>query len=171
MMYTANSRALCSMLSRITNTSHHRSRKVYGCPRAVMTRQTGIMCSFRSKTPESFYLQGSGAMFKRRNPQSRIGEGTPQQVSHEGQNRRIADFGTVVETCSKTAADCPCSGFSVHKANRAGLSARCTRPFFLSAKDTFQRPPATRGTGIFQRHHRTIVSAAFAQSFAPSVQL
>ena len=189
MMYTANSRALCSMLSRITHTSHHRSRKVYGCPRAVMTRQTGIMCSFRSKTPESFYLQGSGAMFKRRKPQSRVwgrhsptsfprgakpagfGEGTPQQVSREGQNRRIADFGTVVETCSKTAADCPCSGFSVHKANRAGLSARCTRPFFLSAKDTFQRPPATRGTGIFQRQHRTIVSAAFAQSFAPSVQL
>ena len=29
-----------------------------------------------------------------------VGEGTPQQVSREGQNRRIADFGTVVETCS-----------------------------------------------------------------------
>ena len=28
------------------------------------------------------------------------GNGTPQQVSREGQNRRIADFGTVVETCS-----------------------------------------------------------------------
>ena len=26
----------------------------------------------------------------------------PQQVSREGQNRRIADFGTVVETCSRT---------------------------------------------------------------------
>ena len=35
-----------------------------------------------------------------------FGEGTPQQVSREGQNRRIADFGTVVETCSVTAADC-----------------------------------------------------------------
>jgi hypothetical protein len=36
-------------------------------------------------------------------PQGRkagFGEGTPQQVSREGQNRRIADFGTVVETCS-----------------------------------------------------------------------
>ena len=30
-----------------------------------------------------------------------FGEGTPQQVSREGQNRRIADFGTVVETCSQ----------------------------------------------------------------------
>ena len=29
-----------------------------------------------------------------------FGEGTPQQVSREGQNCRIADFGTVVETCS-----------------------------------------------------------------------
>ena len=27
-----------------------------------------------------------------------FGEATPQQVSREGQNRRIADFGTVVET-------------------------------------------------------------------------
>ena len=33
-----------------------------------------------------------------------FGEGTPQQVSREGQNRRIADFGTVVETCSKKVA-------------------------------------------------------------------
>ena len=40
-----------------------------------------------------------------------FGEGTPQQVSREGQNRRIADFGTVVETCSVTAADCPCLVF------------------------------------------------------------
>ena len=58
------------------------------------------------------------------------GKALPQQVSREGQNRRIADFGTVVETCSKTAADCPCLGFSVHRANGAGLSARCARPFF-----------------------------------------
>ena len=35
-----------------------------------------------------------------------FGEGTPQQVSREGQNRRIADFGTVVETCSKKLPDC-----------------------------------------------------------------
>ena len=41
-----------------------------------------------------------------------FGEGTPQQVSREGQNRRIADFGTVVETCSVTAADCPSLVFS-----------------------------------------------------------
>ena len=97
-----------------------------------------------------------------------FGEGTPQQVSREGQNRRIADFGTVVETCSKYAADCPSPGFSVHRANGAGLSARCSLPFFFrqyysaeglcyplaalfffSAKDTFERPPATRWTGIF----------------------
>ena len=56
----------------------------------------------------------------------------------------------MVETCSVTAADCPCPGFSVHRTDRTGLAARCGRPFFLSAKDTFQRPPATRWTGIFQ---------------------
>jgi hypothetical protein len=76
-----------------------------------------------------------------------FGEGTPQQVSREGQNRRIADFGTVVETCSKTAADCSCPGFSVHRANRAGLSARCARSFFLSPKIHLKgrQLPAVRG--------------------------
>ena len=44
----------------------------------------------------------------------------------------------------------PLSGSSVHRTDRTGLAARCGRPFFLSAKDTFQRPPATRWTGIFQ---------------------
>ena len=44
----------------------------------------------------------------------------------------------------------PPSGFSVHRTDSTGLAARCGRPFFLSAKDTFQRPPATRWTGIFQ---------------------
>ena len=29
-----------------------------------------------------------------------FGEVTLKQVSREGQNRRLADFGTVVETCS-----------------------------------------------------------------------
>ena len=40
-----------------------------------------------------------------------FGEGTPQQVSREGQNRRIADFGTVVETCSRSRSR---SRFSLH---------------------------------------------------------
>ena len=50
-----------------------------------------------------------------------FGEGTPQQVSREGQNRRIADFGTVVETCSKTAADCPCLVFPYIERTERGL--------------------------------------------------
>jgi len=36
-----------------------------------------------------------------------FGEGTPQQVSREGQNRRIADFGTVAETCFVITVGCP----------------------------------------------------------------
>jgi len=50
-----------------------------------------------------------------------FGEGTPQQVSREGQNRRIADFGTVVETCSVTSADCPCLVFSYIERTGQGL--------------------------------------------------
>ena len=33
-----------------------------------------------------------------------FGEGTPQQDLPKGQNRRYADFGTVVESCSVTSA-------------------------------------------------------------------
>ena len=71
-------------------------------------------------------------LFRPQGRKAGFGEGTPQQVSREGQNRRIADFGTVVETCSKTATDCPCPGFSVHRTDKAGLAARCGRSFFLS---------------------------------------
>ena len=53
----------------------------------------------------------------------------------------------MVETCSKTAADCPCPGFSVHRANGTGLSARCARSFFLSPKIHLKgrQLPAVRG--------------------------
>ena len=44
----------------------------------------------------------------------------------------------------------PLSVFSVHRTDRTGLPTRYGRSFFLSAKDTFQRPPATRCPGIFQ---------------------
>ena len=79
-----------------------------------------------------------------------FGEGTPQQVSREGQNRRIADFGTVVETCSKTAADCPCLGFSVHRANRAGLSARWLRLFPFPLKIHFKGRQLPAGREFFK---------------------
>ena len=48
----------------------------------------------------------------------------------------------------------PLSGFFVHRTDRTGLPARCGWSFSLSAKDTFQRPPATRWTGIFQNFFR-----------------
>ena len=40
--------------------------------------------------------------------------------------------------------------FSANITLEKGFPARCGRSFSLSAKDTFQRPPATRWTGIFQ---------------------
>ena len=36
-----------------------------------------------------------------------FGEGTPQQDSPKGQNRRYADFGTVVESCSDSSHSAP----------------------------------------------------------------
>ena len=87
----------------------------------------------------------------------------------QGQNERKANFGTSVESCSKTAADCPCRVFPYIERTEQGLrpavgglfsfrqydagTGLCcplAAAFSLSAKDTFQRPPATRWTGIFQ---------------------
>ena len=48
----------------------------------------------------------------------------------------------------------PLSGFSVHRTDRTGLAARCGGLFSFPLKDTFQRPPATRWTGIFQNFFR-----------------
>ena len=74
----------------------------------------------------------------------------------------------MVETCSVTAADCPCLVFSYIERTeqdlrpavcyfffcqydaRTGLCRPLAAAFSLSAKDTFQRLPATRWTGIFQ---------------------
>ena len=102
-----------------------------------------------------------------------FGEGPPQQDLPKGQNRRYADFGTVVESCSVTAADCPCLVFPyIERTGRGlrpavdglfsfrqydagtGLCCPLAAAFSLSAKDTFQRPPATRWTGIFQNFFR-----------------
>ena len=45
-----------------------------------------------------------------------FGEGTPQQDLPQGQNRRYADFGTVVESCSKKLPLSSVSDFAaIHK--------------------------------------------------------
>ena len=100
------------------------------------------------------------------------GRHSPTRFPQE-QNERKANFGTAVESCSVTAADCPCRVFSYIERTRRGLrpavgglfsfrqydagTGLCcplAAAFSLSAKDTFQRPPATRWTGIFQNFFR-----------------
>ena len=84
----------------------------------------------------------------------------------------------MVETCSKTAADCPClvfpyiertgqglrpavGGLFSFRQYDAGTGLCCplAAAFSLSAKDTFQRPPATRWTGIFQNSFALVIRA------------
>ena len=50
-----------------------------------------------------------------------FGEGTPQQDSRRGKNKRRANFGTSVESCSVTAADCPCLVFPYIERTGRGL--------------------------------------------------
>ena len=88
-----------------------------------------------------------------------FGEGTPQQVSREGQNRRIADFGTVVETCSVTAADLPLSGFPVHRTDRTGLAARWLRLFPFPLKIHFKGRQLPAGRGFFKISFALVIRA------------
>ncbi len=66
----------------------------------------------------------------------------------EGQNRRIADFGTVVETCSKTAADCPCLVFPYIERTGQGLRP-AVGGLFPFANMTPERGFAARWSRLF----------------------
>ena len=50
-----------------------------------------------------------------------FGEGTPQQDLQKGQNRRYADFGTVVESCSKKLPLSSTADFAAIRRGRLGL--------------------------------------------------
>lgn len=79
-----------------------------------------------------------------------FGEGTPQQVSREGQNRRIADFGTVVETCSVTAADCPCPVFPYIERTEQDLRPAVSGLFSFPLKIHFKGRQLPAGRGFFK---------------------
>ena len=58
-----------------------------------------------------------------------LGEGTPQQDLPKGQNRRYADFGTVVESCSKKVAAFPVWAFADTLDGEGGASANFAAVF------------------------------------------
>ena len=112
-------------------------------------------------------------IFKRRKPHSRVwGRHSPTSFPR-GAKPQNCGFWHRGRNLLCNCRRLPLSGFSVHRTDRAGLAARCGWPFSfrqydagtglccplaaafsLSAKDTFQRPPATRWTGIFQNFFR-----------------
>ena len=79
-----------------------------------------------------------------------FGEGTPQQVSREEQNRRIADFGTVVETCSVTVADCPCLALPYIERTGRGLRPAVGGLFSFPLKIHFKGRQLPVGRGFSQ---------------------
>ena len=112
-------------------------------------------------------------IFKRRKPHKQgLGKALPNKIP-TGAKGAISEFWHRGRILLCNCRRLPLSGFSVHRTDRAGLAARCGWPFSfrqydagtglccplaaafsLSAKDTFQRPPATRWTGIFQNFFR-----------------
>ena len=95
-------------------------------------------------------LVGVAEIFLRRKPHGRVwGRHSPTSFPR-GAKPQNCGFWHRGRNLLCNCRRLPLSGFSVHRTDRTGLAARCGRSFFLSAKDTFQRPPATRWTGIFQ---------------------
>lgn len=66
-------------------------------------------------------LHGS-ERYEVREDEAGFGEGTTQQDLPKGQNRRYADFGTVVESCSKKVTLPAASTNTTIPAGRSGFS-------------------------------------------------
>ena len=113
------------------------------CP-LTNRRKTGCEAELFLKNPKKYFegfLSGASRI-------SRVwGRHSPTRFP-QGQNERKANFGTAVESCSVTAADCPCPGFSVYRANRAGLPARFVLSF-SSVNMTPERGFAARWLRLF----------------------
>ena len=89
-----------------------------------------------------------------------FGEGTPQQDLPKGQNRRIADFGTVVETCSVTAADCPCRFFPYIERTGQGFRLAMGGLFSFPLKIHFKGRQLPAGRGFFKISFASVIRVA-----------
>ena len=95
-----------------------------------------------------------------------FGEGTPQQDLPQGQNRRYADFGTVVESCSVTSAYCLFQ-FLSSAVRSAEWENGGFAKLFPSANTTVTNPPRARFCGnffIFPFATTTVKGPAFSKS-------
>ena len=87
---------------------------------------------------------------KRRKPHSRVwGRHSPTSF-RKGQNERQANFGTAVETCSVTAADCPCLVFSYIERTEQGLRPAVGGLFSFPLKIHFKGRQLPAGRGFFK---------------------
>ena len=79
-----------------------------------------------------------------------FGEGTPQQDSRRGKNERQANFGTSVESCSVTAADCPCRFFPYIERTGQGFRLAMGGLFSFPLKIHFKGRQLPAGRGFSQ---------------------
>ena len=89
-----------------------------------------------------------------------FGEGTPQQDLPKGQNRRYADFGTVVESCSVTAADCPCRFFPYIERTGQGFRLAMGGLFSFPLKIHFKGRQLPAGRGFFKISFASVIRVA-----------
>ena len=91
-------------------------------------------------------------IFKRRKPHKQgLGKALPNKIP-TGAKGAISEFwhrGRILLSVTANPGAYGGFSFSANITLEKGFAARCRRSFFLSAKDTFQRPSSTRWTGIF----------------------
>ena len=73
------------------------------------------------------------------------------------------------ETAKKYGADCHAVSYQILRSHED--AEECVNDTYIRAWNAMPPQRPTHLRAFLLRHHRTIVSAAFAQSFAPSVQL
>jgi len=81
-----------------------------------------------------------------------LGKALPNKIYQRGQNRRYADFGTVVESCSEKLRRSPAPVLSANKTVQEGISARSfgiSRNFSCSLPTTPRKPEKADNGSIF----------------------
>jgi hypothetical protein len=103
------------------------------CP-LTNRRKTGCKAELFLKNPKNYFegfLSGASRI-------SRVwGRHSPTRFP-QGQNERKANFGTAVESCSKTAADCPCLVFAYIERTGRGFRPAVDGLFPFSLKIHFK---------------------------------
>ena len=130
----------------------------FGCAWCPLTnrRKTGCKAELFLKNPKN-YFEG---FFSGASRISRVwGRHSPTRFP-QGQNERKANFGTAVESCSVTAADCPCRFFPYIERTGQGFRLAMGGLFSFPLKIHFKGRQLPAGRGFFKISFASVIRVA-----------